>query len=196
MSSDQELVGRLREGDEHAFEILFDRYEEMMRRHLLRYVRDEAAAQDLIQEVFVRVWTRSDQWNSTGSFKAWLYRIATNLALNHLRSVRRRREEPLVIADSWDEDEDDDSSIPSWMIDASALGPDVAVEMAEERRTLRTLVEGLPAGKREVFRLVHEMEMSMGEAAEVLDIPEGTVKSRLYYARKELASAWNHTESD
>ena len=82
------------------------------------------------------------------------------------------------------------------MIDASALGPDVAAEMAEERRTLRTLVEGLPAGKREVFRLVHEMEMSMRDAAEVLDIPEGTVKSRLYYARKELASAWNQPESD
>jgi RNA polymerase sigma-70 factor (ECF subfamily) len=195
MISDQELVGRLQEGDEQAFEILLNRYEEMIRRHLWRYVRDEAAAQDLLQEVFVRVWTRSAQWDGRGSFKAWLYRIATNMALNHLRTVRRRREEPLVIADSWDDD-DDDSSIPAWMIDASALGPDVAAEMAEERRTLRRLIDGLPDGKREVFRLVHEMEMSMRDAAAVLEIPEGTVKSRLYYARKELANVWNHTEAD
>jgi RNA polymerase sigma-70 factor (ECF subfamily) len=195
MNSDGELVGRLREGDAHAFETLLNRYEEMIRRHLWRYVRDEAAAQDLLQEVFMRVWTRSTQWDGRGSFKAWLYRIATNLALNHLRTVRRRREEPLVITDSW-EDDDDDSSIPAWMIDVAALGPDVAVEIAEERRTLRTLIDELPAGKREVFRLVHEMEMSMRDAAAVLEIPEGTVKSRLYYARKELASAWNHNESE
>jgi RNA polymerase sigma-70 factor (ECF subfamily) len=94
MPSDQHLMGRVRERDARAFEALFERYGELIRRHLARITRDDAAAQDLVQEVFLRVWTRAEQWDGRGPFKAWLYRIATNLALNHLRSVRRRREQP------------------------------------------------------------------------------------------------------
>jgi len=192
--SDQDLVERIRERDARAFEALLNRYQELIRRHLARIVRDSAAAQDLVQEVFLRVWTRADQWNGRGSFKAWLYRIATNLALNYLRTVRRRREQALVIEDSWDKDEDD-SRVPAWMIDASTAGPDAAAELTEQRRTLRRLVDGLPEQKREVFRLVHEMEMSMRDVADELDIPEGTVKSRLYYAKKRLAREWQELEA-
>ena len=60
-------------------------------------VRDEPAAEDLLQETFLRVWTRAGQWNGQGTFKGWLFRIATNLALNHLRTRRRRPEQPLEL---------------------------------------------------------------------------------------------------
>jgi RNA polymerase sigma-70 factor (ECF subfamily) len=90
--SDRDLIKRIGQRDTSAFETLFDRYEEMMHRHLVRFVRHDAPAQDLVQEVFLRVWTRGEQWDGRGTFKAWLYRVATNLALNHLRTVRRRRE--------------------------------------------------------------------------------------------------------
>jgi RNA polymerase sigma factor (sigma-70 family) len=115
MPSDQNLVERIREHDAHAFEILFDRYTEMIRRHLIRIVRTEAVTQDLVQEVFLRVWTHAEQWDGRGSFKAWLYRIATNLALNYLRTVNRRREQSLEIVDQWYEEEEGDST-PAWLV--------------------------------------------------------------------------------
>jgi len=195
LMSDQDLVERIRERDAQAFEMLFERYGEMIRRHLARTVRDDAAAQDLVQEVFMRVWTRAEQWSGRGSFKAWLYRIATNLALNHLRSVRRKRERPLDVFDEWSDDEDGLNPAPAWLIDTSALGPDAALEQAERRARFRQLVEKLPHEKREAFRLVHEMEMSMRDAADELGVPEGTVKSRLYYAKRRLAHQWQDMEN-
>jgi RNA polymerase sigma-70 factor (ECF subfamily) len=168
----------------------------MIRRHLVQIVRDEAAAQDLVQEAFLRVWTRAEQWEGRGFFKAWLYRIATNLALNHLRSVRRRREQPLEVPNEWADDEEEESSVPAWLIDTSAIGPDVALELAERRRRLQRLLGRLPEEKREVFRLVHEMELSVRDAADELGIPEGTVKSRLYYAKRRLAREWRDLETE
>jgi len=196
LMSDQDLVERIRERDAQAFEMLFERYGEMIRRHLARTVRDDAAAQDLVQEVFMRVWTRAEQWSGRGSFKAWLYRIATNLALNHLRSVRRKRERPLDVFDEWSDDEGGLNPAPAWLIDTSALGPDAALEQAERRARFQQIVEKLPHEKREAFRLVHEMEMSMRDAADELGVPEGTVKSRLYYAKRRLAHQWQDMEQD
>jgi RNA polymerase sigma-70 factor (ECF subfamily) len=158
-------------------------------------VRNEAAAQDLVQEVFLRVWTRAEQWNGRGAFKAWLYRIATNLAFNYLRSVRRRREQPLEIADDPGKDEEA-GLVPAWMVDASALGPDASLELAERSELFRRLVERLPTEKREVFRLVHQMEMSVRDAADELGIPEGTIKSRLHYAKERLAREWQDLETE
>jgi RNA polymerase sigma-70 factor (ECF subfamily) len=191
--SDQDLIERILERDAQtrarALETLFERYGDMIRRHATRIVQDSAAAQDVTQEAFLRVWTRAEQWDGSGSFKAWLYRIATNLALNHLRSVRRKREQPLVIADEWDDDEEE-SPVPAWMVDDAALDPQAAIELVEQHQRCQRLIDRLPEEKREVFHLVHEMEMSLRDAADELDIPEGTVKSRLYYAKKRLAHEW------
>jgi RNA polymerase sigma-70 factor (ECF subfamily) len=96
--------------------------------------------------------------------------------------------------DNGDEDEAG-NFVPAWLIDASALGPDASLELAEQRGLFRRLVETLPKEKREVFRLVHEMEMSMRDVADELGIPEGTVKSRLYYAKKHLAREWQGLEN-
>jgi len=188
MSSDRALVEQALAGDAVAFEALLARYRVQIRRHLLRYTHDDVAAQDLLQEAFLRVWTRGDQWDGRGTFRAWLYRVATNLALNHLRTVRRRRETPLETEEEVEMDEGD--LVPAWMIDDTALGPQAALEQAEERQQVRRLVAALPDEKRAVFRLVHEMEMTIHDAAVQLEIPEGTVKSRLHYARKQLADDW------
>ena len=84
---------------------------------------------------------------------------------------------------------------PSWMIDASALGPDAIALLAEERALCRSLVDRLPEDKREVFRLAHEAELPVREIAEQLGVPEGTVKSRLHYARKLLAHDWRNPDT-
>jgi RNA polymerase sigma-70 factor (ECF subfamily) len=187
--SEHELVERVREGDTLAFEMLSACYREPLRRHLLRTVRDPDAADDLLQEVFLRLWTRADQWDGRGSFKAWLFRIALNLALNHLRTIRRRRQQPLEPPVELIDDEED-STMPGALVDTVSLGPEIVLEQAEQRALLRQLVGGLPAEKREVFRLVHDAEMGLREAADLLGIPEGTAKSRLHYANKRLAREW------
>ena len=188
---DRALVERVAAGDAEAFEALFARYADAVRRHVGRMVRYGGAADDLAQEAFLRVWTRAEQWDGRGSFRGWLFRIATNLALNHLRSVRRRRQQSLELpAPEPLSDEDDEPLAPAWMIDASALGPDAIVEAAEQRDLYRRLVDRLPDDKREVFRMAHEAEMPLREIAESLGIPEGTVKSRLHHARRRLADEW------
>jgi RNA polymerase sigma-70 factor (ECF subfamily) len=191
--SDAELANRIQARDAAAFELLYQRYCESIFRHLDGIVRQEAAAQDLAQEVFLRVWTRAEQWSGQGSFKGWLYRIATNLALNHLRGVRRKPAEPLRADDEsgWDEwSEEENMPAPGWLVDTSTLGPDAAVEQAEQRARIRDALGALPEEKREVFRLVHEMELSIRDTAGRLGIPEGTVKSRLHYAEKQFGRAW------
>lgn len=197
MLSDQDLVARILERDAHAFEALFERYAEMIRRHLARIVDNEAAAQDVLQETFLRVWTRAEQWDGRGSFAGWLYRIATNLAFNHLRSVRRRREQPLEIQDNEGESESEGERnlLPSWVADDSTPSPDAAMEQAERQEQVQRLVASLPQDKREVLILVHEMEMSIHDAADELGIPEGTAKSRLHYAKKRLARQWQDMET-
>ena len=193
--SDEALIRRVVERDTTAFEELHVRFEEGMRQHLLRIVRDPHAAEDLLQEVFRRVWTRTEQYHGRGPFRAWLARVATNAALNHLRSTKRRRERPLDLpADPGTTDEDDETFFPSWMVDTSALGPDVLVERIEERQALWALVDRLPEGKRQAVRAVYESELDIREAAEMLEIPEGTVRSRLHYATRALAREYSKRE--
>lgn len=191
--SDDELAGRIRARDEEALALLYERYAAALARHVESVVRDEAAAQDLVQETFLRAWTHAEQWSGEGRYKGWLYRIATNLALNHLRALRRHPAQPLVAeeerpADEWSEEAE--LFAPGWLVDTSALGPDHLVEQHEEHDRLRRAIDGLPLEKREVFRLVHEMELSIRDAAGRLGIPEGTVKSRLHYAQKRFSQTW------
>jgi RNA polymerase sigma-70 factor (ECF subfamily) len=82
------------------------------------------------------------------------------------------------------------------MVDASSLGPDALAEQAERHGILRRLVDELPERKREALRLVHDAQMEIQQAAEELGVPEGTVKSRLYHARKQLARRWQEVEKD
>lgn len=195
MVSDSELMARVREHDAGAFETLLTRYREGIYGHVLTMVHDSSAAEDIVQEVFLRIWTHAEQWHGPGSFKSWLFRIATNLALNHLRSVRRRRQQPLEApADPFNED--DESSVPSWMVDHSSPGPDILVEQGERGQLLQQLVAGLPAEKRVVFHLVYEAEMETRQIAQTLGIPEGTVKSRLHYATRRLAQQWRDLQHE
>ena len=193
--SERDLIQRILKRDAHAFETLFDRYGEAVCHHLVRMVRDRAVAEDLTQEVFLRVWHRVAQWNGQGSFQAWLFRIATNMALNHIRSVKRRREQPIGPPPDVN-DEEEENAVPGWMIDASALGPDAILEQAEQHRLLNRFVDALPEEKREVFRMVYDAEMETREIAEKLGIPEGTVKSRMHHARKQIARKWREIQTE
>jgi RNA polymerase sigma-70 factor (ECF subfamily) len=185
---DDKLMRRIRSGDEEAFETLVGLHQEALRRHIVKTVRDDDAAGDLLQEVFLRTWTRAEQWDGRGGVKAWLFRIATNMALNHLRTVRRRSETPLEPPPS--PADCGESQPPAWMVDA-AEPPDKALIRTERTRRLRRMVDELSDEKREVWRLIHEQDLNVAGAAERLGIPAGTVKSRLYHARQQLAREWS-----
>jgi RNA polymerase sigma-70 factor (ECF subfamily) len=191
--ADADLMDLVRARDEEGFDALRLRYKSLILRHTLSIVHDADIAEDLVQEAFLRVWTRAEQWDGRGAVRAWLYRISTNLALNSLRSVTRRKETPF---DRKWLGEDDDCLVPGWMIDSATPGPEAALEAAERTTMLRGLVDGLPEEKRELVRLVYEAEMELKEAAEALGIPEGTAKSRLFYSTQRLAREWRNQNED
>ncbi len=188
MQSDRELMEQIRERNAPAFEVLFERYRHLLLKHILHIIRDERAAEDLVQEVFLRVWTSAAQWDGRGELRSWLYRIATNLALNHLRTVHRRRQQPLEIPeDSYDDEDGISTQTPTWLIDGASPDPQAMLEQAEISEFLWELVDDLPDGKRDVLHLVYGAEMDIRQAADELGVPIGTVKSRLHYTLKRLA---------
>jgi RNA polymerase sigma-70 factor (ECF subfamily) len=192
--TDQELMQRIGKRDAEAFDALFARHAPAVRRHLARTLRDEGAADDLMQEAFLRVWLHADGWQGRGAVTGWLFRIATNLALNHLRSARRRPQQPLE--DSvMTGDEGLERTMASWLTDPASPDPETLYEQAERRERLHRLIDDLPEEKREVVRLVHEAELEPFEVAALLGLPEGTIRSRLHYARKRLAREWRRDDA-
>ncbi|MCE5322491.1 RNA polymerase sigma factor [bacterium] len=189
MRSDMDLLQAIQQQDTDAFEVFFERHRERVRLHISKILRNPDATEDVLQETFLRVWQHADQWDHSGACISWLLKIATNLALNSLRSWRRKREVPLEGHSSTGEQEN--SSVPEWMVDEATIGPEEALEISERLAMARRLVDDLPEEKREVIRLVHESDMGIGEAAQTLGIPEGTIKSRLHNARKHLARQWD-----
>ncbi|MCD4653077.1 sigma-70 family RNA polymerase sigma factor [bacterium] len=187
-STDQILIQAMLDGDSTAFDILFDRYNRQVKQRILRIVRNDSAAEDILQEVFLRLWTRASQWHGTGTLAGWLLRMAGNLALNHLRSQRRRKCQPLELQTV--QEDEADLTTPSWMRDYDSPQPDEALEQLEQHNRLTQLVNRLPPPQRQVIRMVHEAEMDIREVANQLDVPRGTIKSRLYYARRKLSEDW------
>ena len=183
MPTDRQLLARILTRDQSAFDGFYARHREVVRKRLVGMLRDESAADDLLQKVFLRVWTRAGQWAQRGSARNWLLRIATNLALNHLRSAKRHRSQPLEIRQENPEDDYE----AEWLRDLAVKPPEELAETAELLEAVGQLVEQLPAGKQRVLRMVYQQQMELQAVAEQLNIPVGTVKSRLHYATRQLA---------
>jgi RNA polymerase sigma-70 factor (ECF subfamily) len=148
-------------------------------------VRDQDAAEDLLQEVFIRVWEKASGWDGHGTAKGWIYRITLNLAFNYLRAKRRRSEFPLEVTVPAESDEDVDSQLLRYF-ESGFPEPPAEFESAETRAYVQELIDGLPESKRTVMHMVHCEDLSVREVSDALGIPDGTVKSRLYYGRKAI----------
>jgi RNA polymerase sigma-70 factor (ECF subfamily) len=185
MPTDRELMLRVAERDEDAFNALVHRQEGIVRRRLAGLIPDRASVEDLLQEVLLRLWTKSDGY-AGGSVKAWLLRIATNLALNHRRG-RARRDRSLRHARGLD---------PDRVSAPESAAPGMRTDESERRLVLRKAVDGLPRAKREVVRRVHEEQQQLVSIAKEMGIPLGTVKSRLHYALRDLAKALREHEGE
>jgi len=194
-TSDRELLLRCRDGDAVAFDLLADRYREPLLRHIAAVIWHERAdAEDVLQEALLRVWLHARSWDERGTVKAWLFRIATNAALNHRRSVGRRREMPLEPQTTFADAEAEEDAHSERLRGDAAHEPDAETLRADERRRLRGLMDALSEEKREVLRLIVDEDHDIRQAAARLNVPEGTVKSRLFHARRQIARSWEQEQ--
>ena len=170
-SSDELLIARIAEGDRLAMQVLFARHHVRVYRFVLRFVRNEALAEDLISEVFLDVWRQAGKFEGRSAVSTWLLSIARFKALS---ALRRKQDEEL----------DDETAAA---IEDHADDPEVALAKKDKGALLRECLAALSAEHREVVDLVYYHEKSVEEVAAIVGIPEATVKTRMFYARKKLS---------
>lgn len=167
---DRVLAGRVRDGDRAAFEVLVRRYVQPIHAVAASFLSEQADVEDAAQETFLRALDRIRTYDPGRPFAPWLYQIARNVARNRLDGRARWRTEPL----------------PDEGVEGGAGDPAADMERAEIRRRLDAAVARLPERQRTVFRLLDVEGFSAGEAAEMLELTAGTVRSHLSHARRAL----------
>ncbi len=186
--SDEDLLGAFRQGRREAFGALVRRYERELYGYLRRYLGDDHLADDVFQNTFLQVYVKGDQYELGRPVKPWLYTIATNQAVD---ALRRNGRHPAVSLDQTVR-ETGDGEIRSLIevLESNASGPLEQVQGDERRNLVRAGVEQLPDFLRQVVILAYYQGLKYRDIADVLDIPVGTVKSRLHAALKRLNEAW------
>jgi len=169
-SSDAALVEAIAAGDKHALQVLYGRHHVKVYRFALRFVRDEAAAEDMVSEVFFDVWRQAERFERRSQVATWLLAIARNKALSMLR---RRSNEQL------------DEEVAEFIEDPSD-NPEITMQKQERSEILRSCLEQLSAAHREIVDLVYYHERTIEEVSEIIGVPVNTVKTRMFYARKRI----------
>ncbi len=182
--SDEQAMERVRaREDAAAFAQLHRRWERPVQNLCLRMTGDAQRAEDLAQEVFTRVYARRKAYQVQAKFSTWLWRITLNACYDELRRMRRHEFLP------WSDVEDaEGAGVPAWGVDPRP-GPDGAADAGERSDLVRRALLELPEHYRAVVVLRHYEDMKFHEIATVLDIPEGTVKSRMAEALARLERA-------
>ena len=171
-ATDEVLISRIAQGDRLAMQVLYGRHHVRVFRFGLRLVRDEQIAEDLIGEVFLDVWRQAGKFEGRSAVSTWLLAITRFKALS---ALRRRKDVEL---------EDDAANA----IEDASDGPEVTVQKKDTSEALRKCLSALSTEHREIVDLVYYHEKSVEEVAGIVGIPENTVKTRLFYARKKLAA--------
>lgn len=184
--SDEELMSFLvGEGDLKAFEELITRYEQSLFNYIYRYMGDFHTAEDLFQETFYRIFKNRRSFNPDLRFSTWAYHIATNVCIDDIRKKTRELEVPL--------EENNLAHESSLQFTERGVNPNPINPSLEERlikkdieEKIKALVKSLPEKLRSVFILSEYQDLSCREIAQILEIPLGTVKSRLHNGFKQL----------
>lgn len=188
VQTDEQLLVDYREhGTIEAFETLVARYERELYSYLRRYVGSEAVAEDVFQQTFLQVHLKSDQFAEGRRFRPWLYTIATNQAIDYQRRNKRHR---MVSLDQGRRVSEGDSGNLAETLVSSGVEPDAEFDSQEQQEAVRRAVAELPEQYQQVVLLIYFQGMKYREAAEILGIPVGTVKSRLHAAITKLSSDW------
>ena len=170
-TSDEALIERIAGGDRLAMQVLFARHHVRVFRFVLRMVRNEATAEDLVSEIFLDVWRQAGRFEARSAVSTWMLSIARFKALSAMR-VRSEAELDDEKAGAIEDDADD---------------PEVTLAKKDKGAALRECLSGLSAEHREIVDLVYYHEKSVEEVAAIVGIPEATVKTRMFYARKKLS---------
>jgi len=192
--SDEQLLARLRTGDREAFGPLVRRFERELYGYLRRYLGDDDLADDVFQTTFLAVFRKIKQYEPGRPAKPWLYAIATNQAIDALRK-RNRQADRRVDALTAPDDEGQLRPLFELLPSVAEPPPDHA-EKGEERERVRVCVSRLPDLLREVILLAYFQGMKYKDIADQLDIPLGTVKSRLHAALVKLTEEWKAMSGD
>ena len=179
--TDADIMLRVKTGDQSAFEYLVQKYRRPMVSFMYRMARNSAAAEDLAQEVFLRVYRSRETYEASAKFTTWLYRIATNLAVNHARDSRHERPEVQVSVDEPDEDTGTTLELP----DAS-LNAEQQMVRRERMLAIRRKVEALPEQQRLAVIMHKYQQMDYKQIADVLKKSESATKSLLFRAYETL----------
>lgn len=184
IDSDESLMLRYAAGDLAAFDVLYGRHELRVWRYLLRSVRVQAVADDLLQDVWFAVARQgvgNAGYRPTARFTTWLFTIAHHRLVDHFRTAR-----PHVSIDGHGGGEDDENSLINTLAADSGFGPLRQLQSREQAAALMAALEQLPAEQREAFLLQAEAGMSVEEIASTTGVSFETAKSRLRYARRSL----------
>jgi RNA polymerase sigma-70 factor, ECF subfamily len=170
-TSDEALIERIAAGDKLAMQVLFARHQVRVYRFILRLVRDQSVAEELIGEVFLDVWRQAGRFEARSTASTWLLAIARYKALS---ALRRRTDQEL----------DDEKAAT---IEDPGDNPEVSVLKKNKGEVLRQCLTALTPEHREIIDLVYYHEKSVEEVAQIVGINENTVKTRMFYARKRLS---------
>jgi RNA polymerase sigma-70 factor (ECF subfamily) len=185
VATDEQLLAAYLDGDASAFALLVHRYERDLFRFLRRFIGDAAAAEDVFQDAFLQVHQSAKKFDLTKSFRPWLFTIAANKARDLMRSRARRRTMSIDTPIDRDGLRTVVDALPS-----DVTGPEECAETDELRRRIIGVVDALPASQREVVLLAYFHQFPYRQIAEMLNLPLGTVKSRLHVATKAFAASW------
>lgn len=170
--ADSELISRLRESDLEALGVLFERYRNRVYRTALMIVHDPAVAEDILQDCFLKVYANAHRIDTSRPLVPWLYRVTVNLSYTWLSRGKNRRLSLDKFIDR--------------LVSPMRQAPDQLTEQTELRQNVRKAILSLSIDQRVVVVLYYLNGLSLQDIAEILDLPVGTVKSRLYYARENL----------
>jgi len=179
--SDADIMLKVKTGDQSAFEYLVQKYRRPIVSFMYRMAHNAAAAEDLAQEVFLRVYRSRETYQASAKFTTWLYRIATNLAVNHARDTRHERPEVQVSID-----EPDDETGTTFEVPDASLNAEQAMVRRERMMAIRKRVEALPEQQRLAVIMHKYQQMDYKQIAEVLKKSESATKSLLFRAYETL----------
>jgi RNA polymerase sigma-70 factor, ECF subfamily len=185
--TDEQLLASYRAGDRTSFSRLVERYQRELFHFLIRFVGDRSAAEDIFQESFLQVHQSAAQFDPQRRFRPWLFTIAANKARDYLRSQSRRPTNQLQATIS---PGNDDSGEFIDLLTSADAGPDAPLERQELQRLVQKTVSEMPANFREILLLSYFHQFSYKQIGEILEIPLGTVKSRLHAAVAFFADRW------
>lgn len=184
--SDHELMELIKKGDALAFRIIVKRYKEPLTNYIYRILNDYETAIDISQEVFIRVFRKASSYQPLAAFSTWIYRIATNLAINEIRRRKKGYTVSLFVRSNTT-DEDFEMQLP----DKSVSSPEEKSIQIQLQRQVREALDTLPV-KYKVPLLLRELQgHSYDEIAKIIGIPQGTVKSRINRGRAILKRKLN-----